>query len=194
MRIVIGLGNPDPALETTYHNVGALAVQWIAEHAAENGGAAAKRHDGATADSNAAAPAVKFRAHKDSFAYVKTEKYIFIRPLVYMNESGRAVKDAMHVFNADAKDIIVIHDDSDIALGEFKRAQGGGSAGHNGIKSIIEHLHTEDFARIRVGIRAANEAHRKKAGDFVLSPITPADKKIFEAVFKEIRNTYFAVL
>jgi PTH1 family peptidyl-tRNA hydrolase len=108
-----------------------------------------------------------------------------------MNESGRAVKDAMHTFSAIAKDIIVIHDDSDIALGEFKRAQSGGSAGHNGIKSIIEHLHTEDFARIRVGIRAANEAHRKKAGDFVLSSITPTDKKIFEAVYRKISDRYF---
>jgi PTH1 family peptidyl-tRNA hydrolase len=107
-----------------------------------------------------------------------------------MNESGRAVKDAMRTFGVNAKDIVVIHDDSDISVGMFKRAGGGGSAGHNGIRSIIEHLHTEDFARIRIGIRAANEVHRKKAGDFVLSPITADDKKIFEGVFEEIRNTF----
>ena len=109
-----------------------------------------------------------------------------IRPLVFMNESGRAVQDAMHVFGASAKDIVIIHDDSDIPVGEFKRAQGGGSAGHNGINSIIDHLHTEDFARIRIGIREKDEARRKKAGDFVLSPITAADKKTFEEVFKKI--------
>jgi PTH1 family peptidyl-tRNA hydrolase len=170
--LIIGLGNPDPALETTYHNVGALAVQWIAEHAAENGGGAAV--------------APKFRAHKDTFAYTKSRTYIFIRPLVFMNESGRAVKDAMRVFGASAKDIVIIHDDSDIPVGGIKRVTGGGSAGHNGIRSIIDHLHTEDFARIRIGIRAANEAHRKKAGDFVLSPITATDKKIFDDVFKKI--------
>ena len=175
--LIIGLGNPDRVLAATYHNVGTLAMQWIAEHAAKNGG-------GTT-------PALKFRAHKDTFAYAKSGTYIFIRPLVFMNESGRAAKDAMRVFGARAKDIIVIHDDSDIPIGEFKRAIGGGSAGHNGIKSIIEHLHTEDFARIRIGIRATNEAHRKKAGDFVLSPVTAADKKIFEGVFEEIKNTYF---
>jgi PTH1 family peptidyl-tRNA hydrolase len=180
--LIIGLGNPDPALVDTYHNVGALAVQWIAEHAAENGG------DGVI-HSDTVARTPKFRAHKNSFAYIKTEKYIFIRPLVYMNESGRAVKDAMHVFGAGAKDIIIVHDDSDISVGEFKRVVGGGSAGHNGIKSIIEHLHTEDFARIRIGIRAANEAHRKKAGDFVLSPIAADDKKIFEEVFQKISES-----
>jgi PTH1 family peptidyl-tRNA hydrolase len=175
--LIIGLGNPDPALETTYHNVGALAVQWIAEHAAENG--------------DATADAPKFRAHKDSFLYAKTKKYIFIRPLVYMNESGRAVHDAMRAFGASVKDIVVIHDDSDIPVGEFKRAESGSSAGHKGIQSIIDHLHTEEFARIRIGIREPNEIHRKRAGDFVLSPVTAADKKIFEDVFRAINDIYF---
>jgi PTH1 family peptidyl-tRNA hydrolase len=170
--LIIGLGNPDRALAATYHNVGALAVQWLAEHAAENSGGAAV--------------APKFRTHKDSFSYAKLGNNIFIRPLTYMNESGSAVKDAIHVFGAAAKDIVIIHDDSDIPVGEFKRVIGGGSAGHNGIKSIIDHLYTEDFARIRIGIRAANEVRRKKAGDFVLSPITAADKKIFEAVYRKI--------
>ncbi|HEY5220968.1 MAG TPA: aminoacyl-tRNA hydrolase [Candidatus Paceibacterota bacterium] len=169
--LIIGLGNPDPALESTYHNVGTLAVQWIAEHADVDG---------------PGMPALKFRAHKDIFEYAKTRDGILIRPLVFMNESGRAVKDAMHVFGASTKDIIIIHDDSDIPVGEFKRAEGGGSAGHNGINSIIDHLHTEDFARIRIGIREKDEGHRKKAGDFVLSPITPADKKTFEEVFGKI--------
>jgi PTH1 family peptidyl-tRNA hydrolase len=166
--LIIGLGNPDPVLEDTYHNVGVLAVQWIAGHAEENG------------------DALKFRAHRDSFLYAKSGSYIFILPLVYMNESGRAAKDAMHAFGAEAKNIIVIHDDSDIPVGEFKRADGGGSAGHKGIQSIIDHLHTEDFARIRIGIREQNEIHRKKAGDFVLSPITATDKKVFEEVFQKI--------
>ena len=173
--LIIGLGNPDPALANTYHNVGVLAVQWLAEHAADNGESAVI---------NGGAP--KFRAHKGLFTYAKIGDTTFIRPLVYMNESGRAVYDAMHAFGAAAKDIVIIHDDSDIAVGDFKYAKSGRSAGHNGIRSIIDHLHTEDFARIRIGIREPNETHRKKAGDFVLSPIVPADKKTFEEVFKKI--------
>jgi PTH1 family peptidyl-tRNA hydrolase len=176
--LIIGLGNPDPALETTYHNVGALAAQWIAEHAGKNIGGETQGDD-----------TPKFRAYKNSFTYAKHGAYIFIRPLVYMNESGRAVHDAMRVFEVAAKDIIVIHDDSDIAVGEFKRANSGGSAGHKGIQSIIDHLHTEDFSRIRIGIREPNEVRRKKAGDFVLSPIVSADKKIFEEVFREIAGS-----
>jgi PTH1 family peptidyl-tRNA hydrolase len=166
--LIIGLGNPDPALEETYHNAGALAVKWIAEHA-EDGGAAPK-----------------FRAHKGTFSYARIGNDIFIRPLVFMNESGRAVKEAMRTFDATAENIVVIHDDSDIAIGDFKRATGGGSAGHNGIRSIVDHLHTEDFTRIRIGIREKDEVRRKKAGDFVLSPISTADKKTFEEVFRKI--------
>jgi PTH1 family peptidyl-tRNA hydrolase len=173
--LIIGLGNPDPALENTYHNVGALAVRWIAEHADVDG---------------PGMPALTFRAYKDSFEYVRTRNGILVRPLVFMNESGRAVKDAMHVFGAEAKDIVIIHDDSDLPVGEFKRVQGGGSAGHNGINSIIDHLHTEDFARIRIGIREKDEPRRKKAGDFVLSPITADDKKTFEGIFEKIAGLF----
>jgi len=179
--LIIGLGNPDPALAETYHNVGALAVRRIAERAAEAAsGDAASGGDGG---------APKFRAHKDSFAYAKIGTRIFVQPLTYMNDSGRAVRDAMRAFGAEIKDIIIIHDDSDIPVGEFKRVMGGGSAGHNGIRSIVDHLHTEDFARIRIGIRAKDEPHRKKAGDFVLSPITSADKEEFEKVFEKISSS-----
>jgi PTH1 family peptidyl-tRNA hydrolase len=167
-HLIIGLGNPDPALEDTYHNVGVLAVEWLAEH---DSGA-----DGAQ----------KFRAHKNLFSYAKIGNRIFIRPLVFMNESGRAVQEAMRVFNTAAADIVIIHDDSDITIGEFKLTAGGGSAGHNGIRSIVEHLHTEDFSRIRIGIREKDEVRRKKAGDFVLSPITSQDKNILKEVFKNI--------
>jgi PTH1 family peptidyl-tRNA hydrolase len=152
--------------------VGALAVQWIVGHKATKGDTPSK-----------------FRAHGDLFSYIKTGEGIFIRPLVFMNESGRAVREAMHTFDAKPKDIVVIHDDSDLPIGGFKHTDGGGSAGHNGIRSIIDHLHTEDFARIRIGIREPNEAHRKKAGDFVLSPITLTDKKTFERVFSEISDS-----
>ena len=166
--LIIGLGNPDPVLEETYHNVGVLAVQWLAEHAAQSG----------------ARPV--FRPHKDLFTYHTAGTQTFIRPLVYMNESGLAVKAAMRVFKAQPENIVIIHDDSDITVGDFKRAMRGRSAGHRGIQSIIDHLKTEDFARIRIGIREKNELRRKKAGAFVLSPITAKDKKTLEDVFEKI--------
>jgi PTH1 family peptidyl-tRNA hydrolase len=169
-QLIIGLGNPDPVLEETYHNVGVLAVQWLTAHAQPNGGQPA------------------FRSYKNLFAYVTIGDETFIRPLVYMNESGQAVKEALRVFKARAENIVIIHDDSDIPIGDFKRASRGRSAGHRGIQSIIDHLKTEDFARIRIGIRAKDELHRKKAGEFVLSPITVKDKKALEGVFGKISD------
>jgi PTH1 family peptidyl-tRNA hydrolase len=167
-KLIIGLGNPDPVLADTYHNVGVLAVHWLAEHIEDGGNT------------------LKFKSYKGLFEYATVGKKTFIRPLVYMNESGRAVKEAMHVFDARPNDIIIIHDDSDIMVGDFKRATRGRSAGHNGIQSIIDHLHTEEFARIRIGIREKDAAHRKKAGDFVLSPISSQDRMIFEDVFSKL--------
>ncbi len=122
--LVIGLGNPDPALERTYHNVGALAVAWIAEHRPERG----------------ARP--EFRPYKNLFVSCTIEGVTLMRPLVYMNESGRAVKEALKVFSLGPADIVVIHDDSDLAIGSWKRTLKGRSGGHRGIQSIIEHLGT----------------------------------------------------
>lgn len=175
-KLIIGLGNPDPVLEETYHNVGALAVQWLAEHATQ--------HTASASDAHGNAPA--FRAYKDLFTYATIGAQTFVRPLVYMNESGRAVKEAMRVLKVSAEAIVILHDDSDIAIGDFKRAMRGRSAGHRGIQSIIDHLKTQDFARIRIGIREKDELRRKKAGDFVLSPITAKDKKILQSVFEKI--------
>jgi peptidyl-tRNA hydrolase, PTH1 family len=166
--LIIGLGNPDPLLEETYHNVGVLAVQWLAEHTPSDAGV------------------VKFKSHKDLFSYAKVGNKIFIRPLVFMNDSGRAAKEALRTFDAKPTDIAIIHDDSDLIVGNVRFSTAGRAAGHKGIQSIIDHLHTEEFARVRIGIRAQDELHRKKAGDFVLSPISKKDKKIFEEVFEKI--------
>lgn len=176
--LIIGLGNPDPTLTETYHNVGVIAVEWFAENAPNDAG-------------DAVGP-IAFRRHGDLFAYAKVDGKIFVRPLVYMNESGRAVSEAMRVFNADAKHIAIVHDDSDITIGDYRVSDGGRAAGHKGIQSIIDHLHTEDFKRVRIGIREKNEVHRKKAGDFVLSPISHADQKIFEEVFAKISDALFS--
>ena len=155
--LIIGLGNPDPILENTYHNVGALAVESIAKEA--------------------------FRPYKGIFSYVKIDGKTFVRPLIFMNESGIAVKEAMRVFKAKPENIVIIHDDSDLPVGGVKYSTGGGSAGHKGIKSIIEHIKTSEFARVRIGIREKDEEHRKKAEEFVLSLITKKDQAIFKNIF-----------
>ncbi len=165
VRIIVGLGNPGPEYEHTYHNTGALSLPFIAA--------------GLGTEENPLA----FVRYKKSFAYAKTGTWVFVKPLVYMNESGGAVKDALKVFKAAPGNLAVAHDDSDLTIGSFKIAMGGGAAGHNGIRSIVEQIGTQEFLRIRIGIRAAHEAHRKKAGEFVLSTITPANMKTLKEAF-----------
>lgn len=166
--LIIGLGNPDPLLENTYHNIGVLAVEWLAQDLSEN------------------RSVPEFRPYKGIYSYIKIDNRTLMRPLVFMNESGIAVKEAMRVFKAKPENIVVIHDDSDIEVGAIKYSSGGGSAGHKGIRSIIDHIGTNEFARIRIGIREKNEEHRKKAEEFVLSPITAKDRKIFDEVFSRL--------
>jgi peptidyl-tRNA hydrolase, PTH1 family len=168
--IIMGLGNPDPSLAETYHNAGILAVRHLAERAAIAAGGGAP----------------EFKRYKDLFSYASIGGTTFVLPLVYMNDSGRAAKEALRVLGATPADIAIAHDDSDIAIGEFKFARGGRAAGHKGIQSIIDHLKTEDFARIRIGIREPNEERRKKAGDFVLSPISKKDMDSLAAVFAKL--------
>jgi PTH1 family peptidyl-tRNA hydrolase len=168
-KLIIGLGNPGAEYENTYHNVGALAVEELAGASSEGRG-------------------LNWKTHKKIFSYLSNlqspiSNLIFIRSLVFMNESGLAAKEALKKFNAVPEDLIVIHDDSDLVLGEFKISRGQSSAGHKGVQSVIDHLGTSEFERIRIGIR---EQRREKAGEFVLNQITPRDKAMLEKVFEEI--------
>jgi len=101
-----------------------------------------------------------------------------------MNESGKAVKEAVKYFRAKPEEILIIHDDSDIELGKYKISFGRGSAGHQGVESIIKSLGTKNFWRLRIGIRRTK---RKKAGEFVLKKITPADKLVWERLFSDLK-------
>ncbi len=164
-RLIIGLGNPGPEYEGTYHNVGAMALDaWIAE----------------------CDPGAVFRKHDDYFEYATSGSIIFVRPLVFMNESGLAAREAVRVFDAKPESLLVLHDESDMPLGDYKLSRGGGSAGHKGLQSIIDHLHTDEFWRARIGIRNPKERTRKKAGDFVLKPVSAAHRKILVGVFSEL--------
>jgi len=165
MNLIVGLGNPGKEYEHTYHNVGRMALEhWLAQTDAD----------------------ATFRRHGDYFEYARSGDIVFVRPLTFMNESGLAVREAAKHFTIKPEDIVVLHDDSDIPPGEYKISFGGGAAGHKGVQSVIDHLHTEDFSRGRIGIRDPQEQTRKKAGDFVLDAVTPTDRNMLAGVFAEI--------
>ena len=161
-KIIVGLGNPGKEFELTYHNAGQAALLAIVD-------------------------GTELKEQKGLFASAATPDAVFVIPLTFMNESGAAVRKALKRFGGKAQDLIVIHDESDLALGKFKISVGRNAAGHKGVQSIMDALHAKDFTRIRIGIRPAEkEGERKKASAFVLKHITSKDQKILNEVFSRI--------
>lgn len=171
--IILGLGNPGEEYQNTYHNVGWLALDYLREEFIRDG---------------MSEKIGKWNSFKYSELSNQENKYILVFPNTYMNLSGKAVVEAIKNFNADISNLIVIHDDSDLPIGELKRSIGSGAAGHNGVDSIINSLGTKDFYRIRVGIRNPKETTRKKAEDFVLSKISEADRNNLYLTFAELKS------
>lgn len=158
MKVIIGLGNPGIKYEKTRHNAGFLAVKRIKE--------------------NFGFP--DFERNKKFSATVSKgeihgQEVLLVMPEAFMNNSGASVRSIMDFLKLSPEDIIVIHDDLDIPLGKFKVATDSSSAGHNGVRDIIEKLGTQKFKRIRIGIGQEKDGAlvcRLDASDFVLQKFT----------------------
>lgn len=151
-KLIVALGNPDREYENTYHNAGRIALERLL-----------------------AGKELKFRqAGARPFIYAKSGDTVYIEPTTYMNESGPAVRAALDYFKLPSKEMIVLHDDSDLPLGTAKVSFGQSSAGHKGVESIIQTLGTNEFHRLRIGIRSKPG----KAGAFVLQPMPQQDKEL----------------
>jgi PTH1 family peptidyl-tRNA hydrolase len=150
MLLVVGLGNPGREYASHRHTVGFMAVDELA------------RREKADA----------FR-EKFSAVYAKAEiggtPAILLKPMTYMNESGRSVQPAMAFFKVAPKDIIVLHDELDLPFGEVRLKFAGGHAGHNGLRSIVASVGTGDFGRVRIGIGRPPPGFRGEVADYVLS-------------------------
>src|SRR6056297_1017371 len=111
------------------------------------------------------------------------EKIIIFQPMKYMNKSGQPIYKVLDYFQIEAEDLLVIHDDLDLELGKMRFKQNGGSGGHNGIKSIINNLGTDNFKRLKIGIDRPPE--NIPVPDFVLTTFRGEEKEISERVVKE---------
>ena len=158
--IIVGLGNPGVDYQETRHNVGYMFVDKVAE-------------------SNN----VKFKLDKAFEAwigefYLNNEKHLLVKPITFMNNSGRAVEKILHYYEKEIADLIVIYDDMDLDVGIIRIRKMGGSGGHNGMKSIIESVNSQEFKRIRVGIgRSETEAI-----DYVLGKFSKKDRELIQKV------------
>ena len=159
--LIAGLGNPGPRYAGTRHNFGFLAADALIARARELGGA----------------PRATMTARKDLEAVTLSlpvlpggafAQFVCVKPLTFMNLSGRAVRAVMDFYKLTPEDVLVIHDELDLPLGRMRAKRGGGNAGHNGLKSITQELGSPDFVRLRLGI-GRPETGRDVAG-YVLEP------------------------
>ena len=166
MKLIVGLGNVGKEYENTRHNAGFLAVGWLAE-----------QWEGKTAS-----------WHKNPKLGVSVLKspvidVLLARPLTMMNESGKAVRALMDYYKIAIGDLIIIHDDADLELGDIKTVDSTSTgAGHHGVLSVINHV-GPGFKRVRVGIGRPDQPVRD-IGDYVLGRLSSQEQKMLQAQFQ----------
>lgn len=164
MLLLVGLGNPGPKYERNRHNIGFMAVDRIV-----------RRHS--------------FQQDRARFQAICAEglidgrKTLAMKPTTFMNESGRAVGEAVRFFKLDPEQVVVLHDELDLVLGKVRAKRGGGHAGHNGLRSITQHI-GPDFWRIRIGIGHPGE--KERVHGHVLSDFAKADEPMVERILDAI--------
>ncbi|ANP79383.1 aminoacyl-tRNA hydrolase [Bacillus sp. B25(2016b)] len=151
MKLIVGLGNPGREYELTRHNIGFMAIDELA-----------KRW-------NISLNEQKFKGVFGA-GFVNGEKVILLKPLTYMNLSGESIRLLMDYYKIDVEDFVVMYDDLDIPVGKLRLRMKGSAGGHNGVKSTISHLGTQEFQRIRMGIDRPKNG--MKVVDYVLGRFT----------------------
>jgi PTH1 family peptidyl-tRNA hydrolase len=170
MYLIAGLGNPGQQYAGTRHNIGFMMLDYLAE-----------KNNLTFTDS-------KWKALV-SKAVFWNESIVLLKPVTFVNLSGMAVAQAAHFYKLQPANIIIIHDDLDMEFGRIKIVSGGGDGGHKGIRSIIEHLGTKSFPRVKIGIgRPPAPVLPEK---FVLGKFNSDEKEIIEqkmsVVFEGVR-------
>lgn len=165
MKLIVGLGNPGKKYAKTRHNIGFMFVDKVVDELKG-----------------------KFTLDKEKKCEIYThndlnDKIIFIKPQTYMNLSGEAILKVVKYYQIPLEDILVIHDDLDLPTGKIRIRTNGSGGGHNGIKSIILHLKSPEFCRIRIGIDKNDNVI-----DYVLGDFSKEDKKKIDIVLNEASN------
>ncbi len=164
MLLLVGLGNPGPKYERNRHNIGYMAVDEIVRR--HSFGPYRARFQSLTAEGSLAG-----------------EKILAMKPTTFMNESGRAVGEAMRYYKLTPDDVLVIHDEIDLAAGKIRAKKGGGLAGHNGLRSIDAHIGKE-FHRVRIGV--GHPGDKDRVHGHVLSDFAKAELPMFENIVDAI--------
>ena len=162
MKVIVGLGNPGKKYSDTRHNIGFRVLEEIARRSSIE----------------------KEESRFDAIIghiRIGGEKVLLVKPLTYMNLSGKTVQPLARWFKLNLSDLIIIYDDMDLPPGALRLRAQGGSGGHKGMASIIERLGTQEFARIRIGIGRPNN----EAINWVLGRFSPSEQKLMEEVISQ---------
>lgn len=169
VKIIVGLGNPGDRYALTRHNAGFLAIDEFLKNT----------------------PSIECQSKFKSqicelhFGAVKT---FFVKPQTFMNDSGQAVREIVQFYKLDPrKDLLILHDDSDLPLGKTRTATDSSSAGHNGVQDIIDELGTQEFRRIRIGVESRQSRNDLPTDEFVLRPFSSEElQKLKTEVLPEV--------
>lgn len=169
MKLIVGLGNPEKKYFNTFHNLGFMCIDKMAEKLG-----------------------VEFSKEKCRALICETkidgEKVILAKPLTYMNLSGESVKELMSFYKIDVKDLAVLYDDLDLPKGTVRIRENGSAGTHNGMRNIVKEIGSEDFFRVRVGFKQSETEHPIPIIDYVLSNIKEEEKEIFEIAIDKASN------
>lgn len=158
MKLVVGLGNPGPRYRDTRHNVGFIVIDELARRWDLSDG---------------------WRERDDTMFVRKPSSAILAKPLTFMNLSGFAVSRLRQFFQIELSDLLIIVDEAALPLGRLRARARGSAGGHNGLKSIVEQLGTEEFPRLRVGVGRGDA--RRDLADHVLSKFDPEERDTIQA-------------
>lgn len=163
MKLIVGLGNPGREYKNTRHNIGYMVLDnYLGK--------------------------VEWKNKMESYFYsteINGETVIFLKPITYMNLSGLAVSKVVNFYKIEIEDILIIQDDLDLPLGTYKIKKNSSSGGHNGIKSIISELNTQEFGRLKIGIGKNNNIPTDK---YVLSKFTFEELKVINEHMEEYKE------
>jgi len=175
--LIIGLGNPGPEYADTRHNIGFMCLDCLQKKIV---------------------PSSSFKYENDYHAEIDKGKLAgisvsLVKPQTFMNLSGKTARALLVDFPVmESAKVIIVHDDLDLPLGRIKLKSGGGSGGHNGIKSLIEELGRTDFLRLRLGISGASRS--ADTIDYVLSPFQDGEEKMVSEVIEKSVDGLFLIL
>ncbi len=166
MRIVLGLGNPGERYRGTRHNVGFRVVDELARRCGVR----------------LRALPLDERVAWGAEAEISGRPVLLAQPRTYMNRSGRAALLVCRAHREDPADLIVVHDDADLALGRVRIRAGGSAGGHNGIRSLLETLGTDAFVRVKLGVRGTGRPSGEDLADYVLEDFEPDERPLADSL------------